>query len=59
MYDAFTKVISQADARGEYIGDAQISALSQLVAEGSKRMDVVNRLTGSANAIITNAARAL
>ncbi|MEM8613498.1 MAG: phycocyanin subunit beta [Cyanobacteria bacterium P01_H01_bin.105] len=59
MFDAFTKVISQADARGEYIGNSQIEALGQLVAEGSKRMDVVNRLTGNANAIVTNAAREL
>lgn len=59
MFDAFTKVIAQADARGEYIGDSQIQALTQLVANGSKRMDVVNRLTGNANAIITNAARTL
>ncbi|MEA5463846.1 phycocyanin subunit beta [Leptothoe sp. PORK10 BA2] len=59
MYDVFTKVIAQADARGEYIGDGQIDALNKLVAEGSKRMDVVNRLTGNANAIVTNAARTL
>ena len=59
MFDVFAKVISQADARGEYVGDSQINALNQLVAEGSKRMDVVNRLTGNANAIVTNAARTL
>ncbi|MEM1240627.1 MAG: phycocyanin subunit beta [Cyanobacteria bacterium P01_H01_bin.26] len=59
MFDVFAKVISQADARGEYVGDSQIDALNQLVAEGSKRMDVVNRLTGNANAIVTNAARTL
>ena len=59
MFDVFAKVISQADARGEYVGDSQINALNQLVAEGSKRMDVVIRLTGNANAIVTNAARTL
>ena len=59
MFDVFAKVFSQADARGEYVGDSQINALNQLVAEGSKRMDVVNRLTGNANAIVTNAARTL
>jgi len=26
MFDAFTKVVSQADARGEYIGDDKINA---------------------------------
>ncbi|MEM7771369.1 MAG: phycocyanin subunit beta [Cyanobacteria bacterium P01_E01_bin.6] len=59
MFDAFTKVVAQADARGQYVGDDQINALNQLVAEGTKRMDVVNRLTGNASAIVSNAARAL
>ncbi|MEO0455309.1 MAG: phycocyanin subunit beta [Cyanobacteria bacterium P01_A01_bin.114] len=59
MFDAFTKVVAQADARGEYINDNQISALNQLVAEGNKRIDVVNRLTGSASSIVSNAARSL
>ncbi|MEM9002457.1 MAG: phycocyanin subunit beta [Cyanobacteria bacterium P01_F01_bin.86] len=59
MFDAFTKVVSQADARGQYVSDDQISALSQFVTEGSKRMDVVNRLTSNASTIVANAARAL
>jgi phycocyanin beta chain len=59
MLDAFTKVVSQADARGDYVSDAQIDALAQMVRDGSKRLDVVNRITGSASAIVTNAARAL
>ena len=59
MYDAFTKVVSQADARGEYIGDSQIDALNQLVADGNKRMDAVNRITGNASTIVANAARSL
>lgn len=59
MFDAFTKVVSQADARGEYVSDGQIGALNQMVAEGNKRIDVVNRLTGNASAIVANAARSL
>jgi len=59
MFDAFTKVVSQADARGQYVSDDQISALTQFIAEGNKRMDVVNRLTGNASTIVTDAARAL
>lgn len=59
MFDAFTKVISQADARGEYISDDKISALNALVADGSKRLDVVNRITSSSSAIVANAARSL
>ncbi len=59
MFDAFTKVVSQADTRGELLSAGQIDALSQLVAESSKRLDAVNRITGSASAIVTNAARSL
>jgi phycocyanin beta chain len=59
MLDAYTRVVSQADARGEFVGDAQIEALRATVADGMKRADVVNRITGNASAIVANAARAL
>ncbi|CAD5982721.1 C-phycocyanin beta chain [Planktothrix tepida] len=59
MFDAFTKVVSQADTRGELLSAGQIDALNQLVAESSKRLDAVNRITGSASTIVANAARSL
>lgn len=59
MLDAFTKVVSQADTRGEYISNAQIDALKNLVTDGTKRMDVVNRITSNASTIVADAARAL
>lgn len=59
MLDAFTKVVSQADTRGEYISDSQIDALKNMVADGTKRMDVVNRITSNASTIVADAARAL
>ena len=59
MFDAFTRVVSQADARGEFLSTAQIDALGAMVAESNKRMDAVNRITSNASAIVTNAARAL
>jgi phycocyanin beta chain len=59
MLDAFAKVVSQADAKGEFLSSAQLDALSALVAAGNKRMDVVNRITSNASTIVTNAARAL
>ena len=59
MLDAFTKVVSQADARGQYVSDDQINALTKFIADGNKRVDVVNRLTGSTSAIVADAARAL
>jgi len=46
-------------ARGEYLSAAQIDALSAIVTDGNKRMDVVNRITGNASAIVANAARSL
>jgi len=59
MFDAFTKVISQADARGAYLSEDQLNALSQMVAESNKRMDTVNRITSNSSTIVANAARAL
>jgi phycocyanin beta chain len=59
MFDAFAKVVSQADARGEYLSTAQLDALSAMVAEGNKRMDTVNRITSNSSTIVANAARAL
>lgn len=59
MFDAFTKVISQCDARGDMLSTAQLDALSSMVAESNKRLDAVNRITGSASSIVANAARAL
>ncbi|NEQ64846.1 MAG: phycocyanin subunit beta [Symploca sp. SIO2D2] len=59
MFDAFTKVVSQADARGEYLNTAQIDALAAIVADGNKRMDAVNRITSNSSAIVASAARSL
>jgi phycocyanin beta chain len=59
MLDAFAKVVSQADARGEYISDSQLDALSAMVADSNKRIDTVNRITGNSSTIVANAARAL
>ena len=59
MFDAFTRVVSQADARGEFLSTSQLDALSAMVSASNKRMDAVNRITGNASAIVTNAARAL
>jgi phycocyanin beta chain len=59
MFDAFTRVVSQADARGAYLSNEQLDGLSAMVGDGLKRIDAVNRITGSASAIVANAARAL
>jgi phycocyanin beta chain len=59
MFDAFAKVVSQADARGEYLSTNQLDALSAMVSEGNKRMDTVNRITSNSSTIVANAARAL
>jgi phycocyanin beta chain len=59
MFDAFAKVVSQADARGEFLSDAQVDALSAIAADGNKRMDVVNRITSNSSTIVADAARAL
>ena len=59
MLDAFAKVVSQADARGEFLSSAQLSALSAMVSDANKRLDAVNRITSSSSAIVAEAARSL
>jgi phycocyanin beta chain len=59
VQDAFSKVVSQADARGEYLSDGQLDALINLVKEGNKRVDVVNRISSSSSSIVANAVRSL
>jgi phycocyanin beta chain len=59
MFDAFTRVVSQADARGEFLSGSQLDALSAMVADSNKRMDAVNRITSNASTIVADAARAL
>ncbi|MEM9771010.1 MAG: phycocyanin subunit beta [Cyanobacteria bacterium P01_D01_bin.73] len=59
MFDAFAKVVSQADARGDFLSDAQFSALSAMVSDSNKRLDTVNRLTSNASTIVAEAARSL
>lgn len=59
MFDAFTRVVSQADARGEFLSGSQLDALSAMVSDSNKRMDAVNRITSNSSAIVTNAARSL
>ncbi len=59
MFDAFTRVVAQADTRGDFVTGSQLDALRNMVAESNKRMDAVNRITSNSSAIVSNAARAL
>jgi len=58
-FDAFTRVLAQVDARGDFHSTDQLSALSAMVAEGNKRLDCVNRITAKSSKIVSNAAREL
>ena len=59
MFDAFTRVVSQADSRGEFLSNEQLDALTEIVSEGNKRLDAVSRLTSNCSSIVTDAARSL
>ncbi|GDX71571.1 C-phycocyanin beta chain [Cyanobium sp.] len=59
MFDAFTKVVAQADARGQFISPSEIDALAAVVADSNKRLDAVNRITSKASTIVASAARDL
>lgn len=59
MFDAFARVVSQADTRGAYLSAEQLDGLMAMVQDGNKRMDIVNRITSNASSIVADAARAL
>nr|YP_009243908.1 phycocyanin beta subunit [Sporolithon durum]AMK96150.1 phycocyanin beta subunit [Sporolithon durum] len=59
MLDAFAKLVAQADARGEFLSNSQLDALIVMIAEGNKRLDIINKINSNASAIVTNAARSL
>ena len=59
MFDAFTKVVAQADARGQFISTSEIDALAAMVSDSNKRLDAVNRITSNASSIVADAARQL
>ena len=59
MLDAFAKIVAQADARGEFLSNKQLSSLEAMIAEGNKRLDIVNKINSNASTIVTNSARAL
>ena len=59
MFDAFTKVVAQADAKGQFISPGEIDALRAMVSESNKRLDAVNRITSNSSTIVANAAREL
>lgn len=59
MLDAFSRVVDQADKKGSYLSADELNALSGMVADSNKRLDVVNRLTANASTITANAYRAL
>lgn len=59
VLDAFTKVVSQADTRGDYLNSSQLDALLALVKDGNKRVDIVNRISSNSSSIVANAARSL
>jgi phycocyanin beta chain len=59
MLDAFAKVVSQADSRGEFLSGNQFDALNNMIKEGNKRIDAVNRISTNASSIVADAARSL
>jgi phycocyanin beta chain len=59
VLDAFSRVVSQADSRGEYLSNGQLDALIALVRDGNKRVDIVNRISSNASTIVADAARSL
>lgn len=59
MLDGFSKVVSEANARGMFVSKEQLDGLQALVAQAVARVEIINRITRNASAIVANAARVL
>ena len=59
MFDAFTKVVAQADARGQFISTSEIDALAAMVSDSNRRLDAATRIPSTAPRLVASAARQL
>ena len=55
MLDAFSRAVASADAGGKFVGGADLGSLKAFIADGNKRLDVVNFLASNASCIVTDA----
>ena len=53
--DAFSKVVTNADAKAAYVGGADLQALKKFISEGNKRLDAVNSIVSNASCIVSDA----
>ena len=59
MFDAVSKAITQADARGEFLDTGTLDSLKQFIAEGEKRKRIVDYITVNKELILSNTRQAL
>lgn len=55
MLDAFSRAVVSADSSGSCIDAAGIASLKSFIAEGNKRLDVVNGLASNSSCIVSDA----
>jgi len=55
MLDAFSRAVVSADAKTATIGESELAALRQYVANGNKRLDAVNAIASNASCIVSDA----
>eukprot|EP00961_Rhodomonas_salina_P264829 3579582-Rhodomonas_salina.1 len=55
MLDAFSRVVTNADAKAAYVGGADLQALKKFISEGNKRLDAVNSVVSNASCIVSDA----
>ena len=45
MLDAFVRIVSQADAKGEFLSRSQLDVIRKMANQGDTRLDIVNCIT--------------
>ena len=55
MLDAFSRKAVSADSSGAFIGGGELASLKSFIADGNKRLDAVNAISGNAACIVSDA----
>ena len=55
MLDAFSRKAVSADSSGAFIGGGELASLKSFIADGNKRLDAVNAISGNSACIVSDA----
>nr|YP_010336294.1 R-phycoerythrin class I beta subunit [Goniotrichopsis reniformis]UNJ14700.1 R-phycoerythrin class I beta subunit [Goniotrichopsis reniformis] len=54
MLDAFSRVVVASDSKGAYVGSDSLASLKSFIADGNRRLDVVNVISSTASCVVSD-----